>query len=219
MGESGVPEQLIIPAIVLMEFGPKPPGWTGEGSGIRHSCIPRRRAWDQEPTPPPPESPQSARWGSVSNKTSCTLRRAGRFLMRYLRRATASNGARRCYLRAPDGKIFEIVRQPLRTHPVAPSTGIEQRGARVHHTLGDGDFSHLAQIFKQVTVAQTTLTPDNAAAQIAEELYQSGRTVYLSIGGAGRVPRRYRGKDTHEWSLLAGLFDRTVDQLPSPRAK
>jgi TPP-dependent 2-oxoacid decarboxylase len=48
----------------------------------------------------------------------------------------------------------------------APSTGVEQRGARVHHTLGDGDFSHFAQIFKQVTVAQATLTPDNAAAEI-----------------------------------------------------
>jgi putative flavoprotein involved in K+ transport len=55
--------------------------------------------------------------------------------------------------------------------------------------------------------------------QIAEELYQSGRTVYLCLGSAGRAPRRYRGKDTFEWLLLTGFFDRTVDKLPSPRAK
>lgn len=55
--------------------------------------------------------------------------------------------------------------------------------------------------------------------QIAHELYESGRKVYLSVGSAGRVPRRYRGKDTYDWLYLTGFFDRTADQLPSPRAK
>jgi putative flavoprotein involved in K+ transport len=34
--------------------------------------------------------------------------------------------------------------------------------------------------------------------QIAEELYQSGRKVYLCVGGAGRVPRRGDFAGTHE---------------------
>ncbi len=55
--------------------------------------------------------------------------------------------------------------------------------------------------------------------QIAEELYQSGRKVHLSLGGAGRVPRRYRGKDIVEWLHIIGFFDRTVDKLPSPEAR
>lgn len=55
--------------------------------------------------------------------------------------------------------------------------------------------------------------------QIAQELYQSGRTVYLCVGSAGRVPRRYRGKDIFEWMNLMGYLDRTADDLPSPRAK
>jgi putative flavoprotein involved in K+ transport len=42
--------------------------------------------------------------------------------------------------------------------------------------------------------------------QIAEELYQSGRTVYLSVSGAGRVPRRYHGKDIVEWLTLVGFM-------------
>ncbi|MCZ7545374.1 MAG: NAD(P)-binding domain-containing protein [Anaerolineae bacterium] len=55
--------------------------------------------------------------------------------------------------------------------------------------------------------------------QIAEELYQSGRTVYQCVGSAGRAPRRYRGKDVFEWLNITGFFDRTVDKLPSPKAK
>jgi putative flavoprotein involved in K+ transport len=56
--------------------------------------------------------------------------------------------------------------------------------------------------------------------QIAEELYQSGRKVYLSIGASsGRAPRRYRGKDITWWLVNMGFFERTVDKLPSPQAK
>src|SRR6516225_1680621 len=58
-----------------------------------------------------------------------------------------------------------------------------------------------------------------SGAQIAEELYRGGRKVYLSVGRAGRVPRRYRGEDSNWWSEKLGIYDRTVDQLPSPRAK
>jgi putative flavoprotein involved in K+ transport len=58
-----------------------------------------------------------------------------------------------------------------------------------------------------------------SGAQIAEELYLAGKKVYLAVGRAGRVPRRYRGKDANWWSEKLGLYDRTVDQLPSPRAK
>lgn len=55
--------------------------------------------------------------------------------------------------------------------------------------------------------------------QIAEELYQSGRQVYLCTGTAGRAPRRYRGKDCYGWLETVGFFNRTVDKLPSPKAK
>lgn len=55
--------------------------------------------------------------------------------------------------------------------------------------------------------------------QIVDELCRHGRTIYLSIGGTGRAPRRYRGKDSYEWLTLAGFFDRTPDKLPSPQAR
>lgn len=53
--------------------------------------------------------------------------------------------------------------------------------------------------------------------QIAEELYQSGRQVYLSVGSATRLPRTYRGKDSIWWLSEVGFFDKTVDTLPSTK--
>jgi putative flavoprotein involved in K+ transport len=58
-----------------------------------------------------------------------------------------------------------------------------------------------------------------SGAQIAEELYQSGRKVYLSIGSAGGVPRRYRGRDINDWFTRMGMFETEVGELKSPRAK
>ncbi|MGH2616471.1 MAG: NAD(P)-binding domain-containing protein [Thermomicrobiales bacterium] len=56
-----------------------------------------------------------------------------------------------------------------------------------------------------------------SGAQIAEELYQRGRKVFLSVGGAGRAPRRYRGRDVGEWLSQLGFFDITPDKLPVPK--
>ncbi|WP_024512826.1 NAD(P)/FAD-dependent oxidoreductase [Bradyrhizobium sp. ARR65] len=58
-----------------------------------------------------------------------------------------------------------------------------------------------------------------SGAQIAEELYESGRKVYLATGRAGRTPRRYRGKDANWWFAKMGQYDRTIGELPSPQAK
>ena len=55
--------------------------------------------------------------------------------------------------------------------------------------------------------------------QIAEELYQAGRTVHLCAGSAGRAPRRYRGKDTVAWLDTIGFFDMTPDKLPFPKER
>ncbi|MDX1617046.1 MAG: NAD(P)-binding domain-containing protein [Candidatus Promineifilaceae bacterium] len=55
--------------------------------------------------------------------------------------------------------------------------------------------------------------------QIAEELYQSGRKVYLSVGSTPRVPRRYRGRDIISWFVETGFFGQTVNTLPSPKAR
>jgi len=50
--------------------------------------------------------------------------------------------------------------------------------------------------------------------QIAEDLLEGGRRVYLCTGKVGRRPRRYRGRDTSLWSMEMGYFDVTIDELP-----
>lgn len=52
--------------------------------------------------------------------------------------------------------------------------------------------------------------------QIAEELNNHGRKVYLCTGSADRLPRRYRGRDSFWWAAQLGIFDQTVEDLPSP---
>jgi len=55
--------------------------------------------------------------------------------------------------------------------------------------------------------------------QIAEDLLDAGRTVYLCTSAVARVRRRFRGRDTMEWLVGAGFFDVTPDRLPDPRMR
>jgi TPP-dependent 2-oxoacid decarboxylase len=55
--------------------------------------------------------------------------------------------------------------------PVVQITGVASlktiaAGALVHHTLGDGNFTHFSTMVKEVTIAQTTPTSENARAEI-----------------------------------------------------
>lgn len=51
--------------------------------------------------------------------------------------------------------------------------------------------------------------------QIADELLEAGRRVFLSVGRHRRVPRRYRGRDVFWWRRALGDLDRTTEQTPS----
>jgi putative flavoprotein involved in K+ transport len=52
--------------------------------------------------------------------------------------------------------------------------------------------------------------------QIAEELRDAGREVYLSVGSAGYAPRRYRGSDFFRWLAMLLLHgDRLGTPLPT----
>ena len=50
--------------------------------------------------------------------------------------------------------------------------------------------------------------------QIAEDLHLAGRRVHLSVGGAPRSPRLYRGKDVVEWLTAMGYYDIPIDEHP-----
>lgn len=62
--------------------------------------------------------------------------------------------------------------------------------------------------------------------QLVEELRAAGREVYLCLGSAGRMPRRYRGRDSFSWlsdvvehGPEVGVTLPTVDQLADPRQR
>jgi putative flavoprotein involved in K+ transport len=55
--------------------------------------------------------------------------------------------------------------------------------------------------------------------QLAEELHESGRKVFLACGRCFWVPRRMEGHDAVWWMADSGFMDRTPDKLPSPEAR
>jgi putative flavoprotein involved in K+ transport len=55
-----------------------------------------------------------------------------------------------------------------------------------------------------------------SGAQIADELAAAGREVLLATSRVARVPRRYRGRDVHEWSVELGLYDQATDAVTDP---
>ena len=52
--------------------------------------------------------------------------------------------------------------------------------------------------------------------QIAEELIEAGRPVYLCTSKVGRSPRNYRGKDILHWGIESGFLNQTVADLEDP---
>jgi putative flavoprotein involved in K+ transport len=50
--------------------------------------------------------------------------------------------------------------------------------------------------------------------QIADELVDAGRQVFLSVGRHRRLPRRYRGRDVFWWRRELGELDRLASSLP-----
>jgi len=55
-----------------------------------------------------------------------------------------------------------------------------------------------------------------SGAQIAEELAAAGRDVLLATSRVARVPRRYRGRDSHEWAAELGLYDESAESVTDP---
>lgn len=127
----------------------------------------------------------------------------------------------------PGGQGFEVTTEDgsFRARNVVMATGSFQRPkipAYAGQITGDILQLHSGQYLNPGALpagAVLVTGSGQSGCQIAEELYLNGREVYLCVGSAGRAPRRYRGKDVFQWMLLAGILERTVDKLPSPKAK
>ncbi|EPY7712330.1 alpha-keto acid decarboxylase family protein [Bacillus pacificus] len=65
-----------------------------------------------------------------------------------------------------------------------PPTTVMENGALVHHTLGDGKFDHFSNMYREITVAQTNLTPEHAAEEIDRVLracWSEKRPVHIQL--------------------------------------
>ena len=58
-----------------------------------------------------------------------------------------------------------------------------------------------------------------SGSQIVEDLQIARRDVILSVSRAGRVPRRYRGRDAIDWMNQIGFLDRPATVLDDPRKR
>jgi putative flavoprotein involved in K+ transport len=55
--------------------------------------------------------------------------------------------------------------------------------------------------------------------QIAEDLVEASRSVFLATSPVGRMPRRYRGRDIMHWLIESGLFDIPRKELVQPSGR
>lgn len=96
----------------------------------------------------------------------------------------------------------------------APATSVSEKGAYVHHTLGDGNFTHFAAMFKEVTVAQTNLTQQNAAEEIDRVLTECllhKRPVYIQLA----ADISYKEIEVPHAPLVKPAFTSKPEQLES----
>jgi putative flavoprotein involved in K+ transport len=115
--------------------------------------------------------------------------------------------------------------ETIKARNVVVATGLYQtpKVPQIAHNLP----THIKQLHSDTYRNPQQLLPGavlvigsaQSGAQIAEELYESGRKVFLATGRAGRTPRRYRGKDANWWFTRMGQYNRKVSELPSPKAK
>jgi putative flavoprotein involved in K+ transport len=118
------------------------------------------------------------------------------------------------------GFVVETDEQQLVAPNVVVATGILQL-PRIPQHLSSSIPDDILQLHSS-HYRNATLLPDGAVlvvgsgqsgCQIAEDLYNAGRKVYLSVGRTGRIPRRYRGKDVYFWVGQAQLLTSSPDKF------
>ena len=120
---------------------------------------------------------------------------------------------------AAGGWVAQTSAGEWRAHHVVLATGAYQRPRVPENTLAPSILAlHSAEYRSadQLPVGAVLVVGSaQSGAQIAEELAEAGRIVWLASGRCGWLPRRYRGRDNVTWRKEMGLFDQTVDEIPS----
>ena len=124
-----------------------------------------------------------------------------------------------------DGFLLSLASGTLRARSVVVATGAYQRP---HHPAGAELLpADVLQLFAEEYSNPAALPPaavlvvgsGQTGCQLAQEIHESGREVFLACGRCVWVPRRLEGHDAVWWMVDSGFMDRTPDKLPSPAAR
>src|SRR5205807_6639189 len=123
---------------------------------------------------------------------------------------------------ADNGFELETSAGPLRAQKVVLCTGAYQRphrpagAATLPRDLLLIDVEDYRNPDELPAGAVLVVGSGQSGCQIAEELNEAGRNVFLACGRAGWVPRRLGGRDLFWWLNETGELDEPVHAVPSP---
>ncbi|MGA8924028.1 MAG: NAD(P)-binding domain-containing protein, partial [Candidatus Dormiibacterota bacterium] len=126
-----------------------------------------------------------------------------------------------------EGGIFTLtlLSRELKARSVVVATGAFQRAHRPAgaEDLPAGVHQLLAEEYRDPSGlppgAVLVVGSGQTGCQLAEELQESGRAVYLACGRCAWTPRRIEGRDFVWWSAQSGFLDRPLAALPAPAAR
>ncbi|HXI95887.1 MAG TPA: NAD(P)-binding domain-containing protein, partial [Candidatus Acidoferrum sp.] len=123
------------------------------------------------------------------------------------------------------GFLLTLADGKIKARSVVVATGAYQRP---HRPAGAESLpDNVVQLFAEEYSNPAALAPGavlvvgsgQTGCQLAEEIHESGRKVFLACGRCVWVPRRLEGHDAVWWMVESGFMDRTPDKLPSPMAR
>jgi putative flavoprotein involved in K+ transport len=124
-----------------------------------------------------------------------------------------------------DGFVITTPERKLRARTVVVATGGYQR-AHLPDRAGqipEGVTQRLAEEYGNPDAippgAVLIVGSGQTGCQLAEELHEAGRKVFLSCGRSPWAPRRFGGHDLVWWIVETGWWQRTLAELPSPAAR
>jgi putative flavoprotein involved in K+ transport len=208
------------------------------GAGVEHLVLERSRLgqtwrdrWDSFCLVTPNWSVQLPGGGYAGTDPDGFMPRDE--IVAYLERYAASFGApvrenvevRSLDSRPESGFVLRTSAGDLRADTVVVATGAYQRPFRP--AAADTLPVDLLQIDVDDYRNEQALPPGRilivgsgqSGCQIAEELHEAGREVFLACGRAPWAPRRFGGRDLVWWLLETGFLDATVESLPAPAAR
>jgi putative flavoprotein involved in K+ transport len=127
---------------------------------------------------------------------------------------------------APDGGfLLRTASGDIRAATVILATGAYQRPhrPRAAATLPPGLPQVDAEAYTNPNAlpsgAVLVVGSGQTGCQLAEEIHEAGRDVFLACGRAPWAPRRLEGRDLIAWIADTPYFDTTAAELPSPEAR